>query len=71
MNALKVIKTVCAEAIDTADDDPHWRNLYCAVVDPSSVMEMASIIESLLAHAEQTGNHALVEDVRRRIGPLG
>jgi hypothetical protein len=66
MHSLKVIKTVAADALD--DDDLDAMGLYQATVDPGSVLEMAAIIESLLAALEQTGHHSkLVKDVRKRI----
>lgn len=66
MHSLKVIKNVAADALD--DDDPDAMGLYHATVDPGSVLEMAAIIESLLAALEQTGHRGeLVEQVKRRI----
>lgn len=67
MNALHIIKAACIEALDTAEDDPHWRGLYCSVLDPNSGLEMVGIIERLLAHAEATGAAELVASIRRRI----
>jgi hypothetical protein len=51
MHNLQVIKKAAAEAMD--EDDPGALNLFHAVVDPESVLEMAGIIEALLAHVEQ------------------
>lgn len=46
MHSLDVIKSACIEAIDTQEDDPHWRGLYCSIVGPATVLEMAQQIET-------------------------
>jgi hypothetical protein len=48
-----VIKSVSADALD--DEDPAALALFRDVVDPGSVLEMAGIIDTLLAHLEQSG----------------
>jgi hypothetical protein len=60
-----VIKTVSAEALD--DDDPGALGLFRDVVDPESVLEMAGIIETLLAHLEQAGAEELVLQVKKAL----
>jgi hypothetical protein len=55
MNTLKVIKAACSLALEESEaGDPAWRAAYTSVVEPHSVLEMASIIETLLQHTEQT-----------------
>jgi hypothetical protein len=67
MHNLQVIKTVSAEALD--DDDPGAIGLFRDVVDPQSVLEMAAIIETLLAHLEQAGTaEELVMQVKKVLG---
>jgi hypothetical protein len=67
MHNLQVIKTVSAEALD--DDDPAALGLFRDLVDPGSVLEMAGIIETLLAHLEQAGTAGeLVRQVKKVLG---
>jgi hypothetical protein len=66
MHSLQVIKTVSAEALD--DDDPAALSLFRDVVDPGSVLEMAGIIEALLAGLDQAGTEEdLVTQVRQAL----
>jgi hypothetical protein len=66
MHSLQVIKTVSAEALD--DDDPAALGLFRDLVDPGSVLEMASIIEALLAGLEKAGTEeGLVRQVKQAI----
>jgi hypothetical protein len=67
MHNLQVIKTVSAEALD--DDDPAALGLFRDLVHPGSVLEMARIIEALLAHLEQAGTaEELVMQVKKVLG---
>lgn len=49
MHSLTVMADACADALEAADDDPHWRGAYCSIIDPHSVLEL---IEIAKAHQE-------------------
>jgi hypothetical protein len=68
MHALEVIKNTCADALN--DDDATADASFRAVVDPGSVLEMATIIESLLGYVEKVDDltaRELATEVRHRI----
>jgi hypothetical protein len=53
MHSLKVIKSVSADAMD--DDDLGAEGLFRSLVGPTTVLEMAEIIETLLQRLDETG----------------
>lgn len=66
MNSLDVMSQACAEALETADDDPLWRGLYCSVVDPQSVLELIELAkshENALSVEQLQGLGKLVRDL--------
>ncbi|HJV54309.1 MAG TPA: hypothetical protein VJ652_22790 [Noviherbaspirillum sp.] len=70
MNSLQIIKQACLDAMEeSADDVPSWRAAYVSIVDPLSVLEMADVVESMLAELE-THNDAgpLVANVKEKLG---
>lgn len=68
MTPLPDIKEACAKALSGARGEPGWHERYCKVVDPLSVLEMVTIIESLVAHMDESGDLAIVQNIRVRTG---
>jgi hypothetical protein len=71
MPPLSDILNACSTAMQrmSIDSSCNWQNDYCAVVDPSSVLEMAIIIKSLLQYIEaKEGSNIVTEAVKFRLG---
>lgn len=70
MQPLSTILDACTIAMRrmTHEPDKDWRLDYCAVVDPTSVLEMAIVIKSLLEYIEAKGESSTVtEAIKARI----
>ena len=72
MHALKAIKDACTEAL--RDHTPDANARFATVADPASVMEMTTMIESLLAYVETVDDltaQELANDIRHKTSGAG
>ena len=46
MSSLDAIKSACLHAIESQDEDPHWKQAYLAVADPQTVFALTERIET-------------------------
>ncbi len=66
MHAIDVIKNACVEALEDEKD----LGLFRAVADPETVLEMADIIDRLMAFIEAQGSaegYALLVEVKQAL----
>lgn len=68
MHALSEIKKACAAALD--DQNRQGVDAFRSMADPASVLEIATMLESLLIYVEKTDDltaQELAREVRHRI----
>jgi hypothetical protein len=67
MRALSDIRQVCTAALD--EDDPQGIDAFRRAADPASVLEMATMLESLLLYVEKLDDltaQELAREIRHR-----
>lgn len=68
MQAIHVIKEACSEALN--EDNPAGLDRFRNAVDPASVLELASMLESLLTYLDDIDDltaRELVRETRHRL----
>lgn len=68
MQPVDTIKSACVKALDTMDTDPQWQASYCAIVDPRSVLDLTSKLESPASSADSGQLQLLANLIRDLAG---
>ncbi|MEC4723734.1 hypothetical protein RY831_31930 [Noviherbaspirillum sp. CPCC 100848] len=68
MPTLDAIKTACQQALETAGQAADWQASYCEVVDPASVLDLVTELESEIGERMAAERAAFIKLVRDLTG---